>query len=534
MRLYLMGELWRKLRCRNEIISKIVLVAVSMAFAAWVAYQYDIFPNSPGVPVQEHVIELDESLALCALLCVILLVISWRSLIAQRREVARRTDAERRARELAHRDILTGLANRREFERELSAVIIAPRLADRVHAVLMLDLNNFKRVNDIYGHGNGDEVLVAAARRLEQAVRQGDLVARLGGDEFAIVARHLSGAEQATKIARRVVQEFGQPIVIGSVRHHVGIGVGIALISQSTESNTEILRQADMALYRAKIGRRSAFCFFDPSMDIQVRERDLIEGDLYSAITQGNIRSCYQPLIDLHTKHIVGFEALARWTHPTLGNISPERFISIAETCDLINELTEHLIREAVTAACQWPEDLILAVNIPPSQLRDDRLPSRIVTILREIGLSPRRLEIEVTESALVQDIKDVQVVLNKLRNAGIRIALDDFGTGYSSLYHLQNFHIDKIKIDRSFIANMETEPGAAAIVRALLGLGNGLGLTITAEGVEKKSQALALLSEGCQQAQGYLYGRAVSAIEVLDYIATDRAVLARGLSSIA
>lgn len=511
-----------------------IFLAALLVVSVWVTYEYNVFPKSPSVPTQEHVIELDEALALGTLACIGLLAISWRLLIAKQREVARRTDAERRAHELAHRDVLTGVANRREFERELKMAIEAPPRTDGAHAVLLLDLNNFKRVNDAYGHASGDEVLVTVAKRLEQAVRKGDLIARLGGDEFAIVARQLTGPEEATSIARRVLQDFDEPIVIGSVRHHVGVGIGIALISQGVHSGTEILHQADIALYRAKTGRCSAFRFFEPEMDAQAREHDLIERELHTAIADGAIHSLYQPLIDLQTKHIVAFEALARWKHPVLGDIAPERFIPIAESCDLINELTDQLIREAAAAACYWPDELTLAVNVSPSQLKDRGLSHRVLSILHETGLPPHRLEIELTESALVHDMEDAQAVLGELRQAGVRIALDDFGTGYSSLYHLRTFHIDKIKIDRSFIANMENEPGAAAVVRALLGFGNGLGLTITAEGVERLSQASVLLSEGCQQAQGYLYGCAVSATDVSRLIAADRAIAADGLTRIA
>ena len=518
-----MARLKPAIRHHRPIIQEGLFLLATFALAVVVAIEYDIFPNAPGVPPQEHVIELDEGLALAIFLCVALLVLSWRFLMLQRREVGRRIKAEHHARELALQDTLTGLPNRRRFEQELKAAIAAPPRSDGTHAVLLLDLNGFKHVNDVYGHGAGDEVLINVGMRLLRAVRDGDLVVRYGGDEFAILARQLAGAEEATSIALRIIKEFDQPITIGALRHQIGVGVGIALIPQDSRDDAEILRKADIALYRAKVEPGSALRFFDAEMDVHIRERDLIELELRGAIDTGAVYPCYQPLIDLRTSRIAGFEALARWTHPALGDLPPDRFIPIAESCGMITALTESLLRQAAGAACQWPEDVSLSFNISASQLKDHTLPDRILALLREAGLSPRRLEIELTEAALVSHLEGAREVLGALRDAGVRIALDDFGTGYSSLYHLRNFRVDKIKIDRSFIDNMEREPEAAPLLGALMGLGHGLGLTVTAEGVEKPAQAKALLELGCEQAQGYLYGRAVSAAGALDFIAAQR-----------
>ena len=506
-------------RYRTTIWESVLLLAV-MVVAALIAYEYDIFPNPPGVPTQEHVIEADEALALSTLLCLGLLALSWHFLLLQRREVARRIEAERRAHELAMQDALTGLPNRRRFDQELKDALSAPPHSHGAHAVFLLDLNAFKRINDLYGHGIGDEVLINIAMRLRRAARQEDLVTRFGGDEFAILARELAGSEDATNIALRVIKELDQPIATGPLKHHVGVAIGIALLPQDGRSEIEILRRADIALYRAKDEKpKSASRFFDADMDARTQERDLIERDLPGAISKGDVRPYYQPLVDLQTKHVVGFEALARWQHPTLGEVSPERFIPVAESCGLMTELTDHLLRQAARDAAGWPDSLTLSFNISPSQLKERTLGLRILTILAEAGLSPRRLEIELTESALVRDLAGAQDALTALRGAGVRIALDDFGTGYSSLYHLRNFKIDKIKIDRSFVDSMEREPEAYALVRALLGFGRGLGLTVTAEGVEKPAQAIALQQEGCQQAQGYLYSRAMSANDAIDFI---------------
>jgi diguanylate cyclase (GGDEF)-like protein len=507
--------IWRhRIILRDGFLLMALMVAVGL-----ITYRYEIFQNSTGLSTQEHVIKLDEAVGLAGLLCVGLLALSWHLFLSQRRELVRRIEAEQRARELALQDSLTGLPNRRQFEQELKAAIAGPPRTDGAHAVFLLDLNNFKHVNDVYGHGVGDEVLVNVAMRLRRAVREGDLLVRFGGDEFAILARQLAGAEEATSIALRVIRELDEPITAGSTRHKIGISVGIVLIPQDGENQAELMRKADMAMYRAKAEPTSATRFFEVNMDERIPERDLIERGLHTAIIDGAVQPYYQPLIDLRTNQVVGFEALARWTHPTLGKVPPDRFIPIAESCGLLNELTDHLLRKAAHAACQWPEDVILSFNISPSQLKDRTLGLRILSILGETGLSPRRLEVEITEYAVVRDLEGAQEVFGALRNAGVRIALDDFGTGYSSLYHLRNFKIDKLKIDRSFVTNMECDPVGGALVRALLGFGHGLGLTVTAEGVEQPTQAAILLQQGCEQAQGYLYGPAMPAADIISFM---------------
>jgi diguanylate cyclase (GGDEF)-like protein len=509
-------NLWSRLRrIRHSLLEGAFLFAF-MAAATLIAYEIDIFPNPLGLPLQDKEIELDEALALASLLCMGLLVLSWRLLLSQRREVARRIKAEREARELALHDVLTGLPNRRLFDQDLKAAIAAPPRSGGAHAVFLLDLNDFKRVNDIYGHGVGDEVLIEVSMRLVRATRAGDLVARFGGDEFAILAQQLAGSEDATSISLRVIKELDEPITAGSVQHKLGVGIGIALVPQDGQDAAEALRKADIALYRAKAESGSAVRFFEAKMDRRIRERDLVERELRDAIRKNQVEPYYQPIFDLRANQVVGFEALARWRHHLLGDVPPERFIPIAESIGLINELSDNLLRQAVSAAREWPDSVTLSFNISSLQLKDRSLGLRILSILAEAGFPPRRLEIELTEAALVRDLDAAQEILGALREAGVRLALDDFGTGYSSLYHLRNFKLDKIKIDRSFVENMEREPEAAALVRALLGLGLGLGLTVTAEGVEQTAQATALLGEGCQQAQGFLYSKAVSAAEAL------------------
>ncbi len=427
--------------------------------------------------------------------------------------MGRRILAEREARALALEDPLTGLPNRRQFDEALAHAVAAPPRAGASHAVLALDLNGFKKVNDVYGHLAGDEVLAQVALRLRQAVREGDLVARLGGDEFAVLATHIASSEAATGVARRIIEALEPPVLSSQGEHQVGAAIGIALSPQDGGVD-EILRKADIALYRAK-GGTSALCFFEPAMDAQVRERDHLERELRAAIGTPAMRPFYQPLVDLKSGTIIGFEALARWTHATLGEIPPDRFITIADDCGLIAPLTDDLLRQACAEAATWPRHLSLSFNVSPAQLRDMGLGLRLMGILAETGLAPQRLEIELTESALVRDLDAARHILGGIRDAGVRIALDDFGTGYSSLYHLRNFKLDKIKIDRSFIEAMAHDPESAAIVKALVGLGEGLSLAVTAEGVEDAEQRAMLIAQGCQEAQGFLFSRAVPAAEI-------------------
>ena len=507
------------MRYRTSIQDVLFLFAF-LAVAAFVAFEFDIFENAPGVPSKDYIIELDEALLLGAIVCVGLLGIAGRFLLLQNREVARRIAAERHARELAMQDALTGLPNRRQFDSELKAAVGAPPRAGGAHAVFMLDLNDFKAVNDVFGHAVGDEVLIHVAGRLKEAVRDGDLVARLGGDEFAVLALHLPGAEEAASIALRVIRELDRSIATGQTDHQIGVGIGIALIPQDGAADRDILRKADIALYRAKAERVSALRFFEQEMDTRVRERDFVERELRAAIKSHAIVPYYQPLVDLKSGAVIGFEALARWVHPVLGQVEPERFIAVAEDCGLIRQLSDQLLRRACRDAREWPNSVTLSFNISPVQLKDPAFGLRILSILAEAGLAPGRLEIELTESAVVRDLEAARDVLGSLRSAGVRIALDDFGTGYSSLYHLRNFEIDKIKIDRSFVESMQRDPKMAALVRALLGLGSGLGLTLTAEGVEQSGQAAALMQDGCQQAQGFLYSAAVPASETRAFFA--------------
>ena len=506
------------MRHKTKLLDGTVILMVTL-LALFYAYEVDVFANAPGEPVHERTLELDEVLAISALVCLGMTIFAVRRLLEARRETARRMDAEREARNLALHDVLTGLPNRRQFDEALAAACASPPRAGASHAVLMLDLNGFKRVNDVFGHPVGDEVLIHVSTRLSRAVRSGDLLARLGGDEFAILATHIGGPESATGLALRVIESLKRPVTAGGREHVIGSAIGVALTPQDGSDPAELVRKADIALYRAKDQGVSAMRFFEEEMDAHVRERDLIERELRAAIEAHAITPFYQPLVDLGSGRIRGFEALARWTHETLGEIKPERFIPVAEDAGLIGLLTDSLLTTACVQAVQWPAEVDLAFNVSPVLLRDPTFGLRLLATLGKSGLPPHRLELEITESALVRDLEAAQAALGALRQAGVRIALDDFGTGYSSLYHLRNFKLDRIKIDRSFVAAMTEDKDSAAIVKALVGLGVGLGLEVTAEGVETGAQRDLLTAQGCNQAQGFLYSEAVSGPEALKLI---------------
>ncbi|MBS1814048.1 MAG: EAL domain-containing protein [Acidobacteria bacterium] len=493
-------------------IADLTLVAATVIVGLYLAMSFDFFLQAGHETIQQETIELDEALLIGGVLAIGLLIFAFRRYREQKRESARRLAAEQHIRVLAFQDPLTGLPNRRQFDDALKAAIAAPPREGAVHAVLLLDLNGFKQINDVHGHGTGDEVLTITAQRLLSAMRDGDLVARLGGDEFAVLATHLADPEAATNIARRIIDALKDPIHIGSTKHMVGSGIGIALMPSDATAPEEILRKADLALYRAKEERRSAMHFFEDDLDARMRERDWLEQELRAAVTSGQIQTFFEPAVDLRTREITGFEASPRWLHPTAGEIGADRFIAIAEESGLIHELMDHILRQACVAAANWPSSVILSIDILPVQLKDKSLQLRVLDILSTTGFPAQRLEMEITESALVRDLEAAQIVLGGLRDAGVRIALDNFGTGYSSLYHLRNFKLDKIKIDSSFIRGMRSEQESADIVRALVGLAHGLGLTIAADGIEDHEQQSSLLLTGCEQGQGHLYSKSLSA----------------------
>ncbi|MFD2237139.1 putative bifunctional diguanylate cyclase/phosphodiesterase [Aureimonas populi] len=469
---------------------------------AYVAFEIEVFRTEGAMSDAQRRIALNESLLLGGILVLGLLIFAIRRYRDLRSEIARRSAAECKARELAYRDPLTGLANRREFEDSLRRAAAAPPEAGCSHAVFLLDLNGFKQINDTYGHGVGDEVLVICAQRLMSAVRQDAFVARIGGDEFVILAEHLLGPEAAASIAMRILHRFERPVATGHAEHPVSVGIGIALMPGDAQEAEEALRKADVALYRAKAERRSAFRFFEEEMDRLLREREAMERDLKRAMQGGRIEPRYRPSFDLGTGGVVGFEAVPCWTGDSGEEIPPERFLPIAQETGLIHELAAQVLEAACRAATRWPDAITLSMDVLPGQIKDRNLGQSILATLERTGLDPRRFEVEIAESTIVHDLEAAKAALGPLRSAGVGIALDNFGTGYSNLYHMREFRIDKVKIARRLVENMGEEE-ADRMVRALAGLGHGLGLAVSADGLDNTEELGLLLASGVREGQG-------------------------------
>jgi diguanylate cyclase (GGDEF)-like protein len=425
-----------------------------------------------------------------------------------------RHSAELEAEKLARHDPLTGLPNRRFFVETLGEVL-RTTTDDARSAVLMLDLDGFKSVNDAYGHAIGDQTLIEFAQRISIVMRAGAVLIRVGGDEFAVIVPNIKSLDDPTALARRIVAAVAEPFLIGQISTSVGVGVGIA-VAPSDGMDPEILVQrADRALYRAKSEGRSCIRFFEPDMDAHVERRVAIETELRAAVAAKLIVPYYQPVVAFEGNRVVGFEALARWKSDKFGWVAPDLFITVAEEIGIIGELGDQLLRQACIDARSWPPELTLAFNISAVQLRDPTIGLRALAILAETGFSPRRLELEITETALVDNIKIAQAVTGQLRQAGVRIALDDFGTGYATLSQLLSLKLDRIKIDRSFVDRLGKDKESTTIVRAVLGLASGFNLETTAEGLENDEQLALLRADGCLEGQGYLFGKAVPANNV-------------------
>ncbi len=493
----------------------IVILAISLVTFVYAA-STDLFEELHAFAAAHDDWQIDELFILFIVLSIAGLVYAIRRVRDLHNENRMRRAAEQQAQLLALHDALTGLPNRRFFREKLFDIVPAPDEPMRRAAVLMLDLDGFKSVNDMHGHPAGDRMLIDIAGRLTALVNDG-VVARLGGDEFAIILPTIDSPAQLTAFARRVIGVVEQPVMVGDIALAVGVGVsiGIAIAPDDGSEPDELVRRADLALYRAKESGRSSIRFFESNMDALVERRLLIERELRLALANDEVVPHYQPLVSLGGERVVGFEALARWTCPGIGDVPPNVFIQVAEESGLISALGDQLLRRACLDAKSWPADITLSFNISPIQLRDQGLGLRILSILAQTGLNPHRLEIEITESALVENMETAQRITDELRGAGVRVALDDFGTGYATLSQLLALQLDKIKIDRSFISHLGQNNESMVIVRAILGLASGFGLTTTAEGVETEQQLATLKANGCTEAQGYLFGRAIPANEV-------------------
>jgi diguanylate cyclase (GGDEF)-like protein len=424
-------------------------------------------------------------------------------------EISEREAAEARAQSLARHDPLTGLANRRHFLEELDRRLALVGDEPWAFALLFVDLDRFKPINDVHGHAIGDQLLQVIATRLSGCLRDDSFAARLGGDEFAVLIEDARDRDGVAAAARRVLHELAAPILVNGLKLTVGASIGIAMCPQDGRAAAELLQRGDAAMLRAKEDR-GAYKFFDSSIDEELKRKAALETELRAAIPNGDIVPYFQPVVRLDTGALAGFEVLARWPHTDRGMISPVEFIPVAEDAGLVDAMFWALLAQACRRALDAPGDFTLAVNISPSQVRDQWFPEKVLRTLRETGFPSHRLEIEVTESAMIGDMRRAESALMSLKNQGVKIALDDFGTGYSSLYLLRALPIDKLKIDRSFVATLTGDRENATIVRALVALGNALGLEVTAEGVEDAETAEALRSMGCEFAQGFLFGAAV------------------------
>jgi len=419
---------------------------------------------------------------------------------------------------MARHDALTRLPNRSLFAERIEQAVAEAALGPGF-AVFCIDLDNFKQINDTLGHPVGDGLLCAVADRLGACVREVDTVARLGGDEFAIIQTEVRSVEEAERLAQRIVECVGAPYELNGHRVIVGCSVGISLAPGDGTTREKLLQNADMALYRAKMDGRGRWRFFEPAMDANVQSRRALEIDLREAMEKDEFALFYQPIYDLRTDRISGFEALLRWQHPKRGAVPPDQFIPLAEEIGLITPLGEWVLNRACEQASGWPNELKVAVNVSPIQFRDPRLADVIVNALDRSGLAPHRLELEITESVLLGNSTETIATLHELKARGLRIALDDFGTGYSSLSYLRSFPFDKIKIDQSFVRDAAATKGSKLIVRAITSLGKSLGMTTTAEGIETVEQLNQMKAEGCNEAQGFLFSRPIPATELASTI---------------
>ena len=436
-------------------------------------------------------------------------------------DITERRRNEARIAHMARHDALTDLPNRtalREHGLDMLGKVRGDAETKRL-AILCLDLDRFKAVNDSHGHGAGDALLRAVSERLCARVRTGDLVARLGGDEFAVLHR-VAGEAGALALAERMIALVSTPYELEGYTVEIGMSVGIAIADDDADDIDRLLKNADTALYHAKGKGRGTACLFEAAMDETAQVRREVERDLADALKNGMFEVHYQPLVNLGSGQVTGMEALVRWRHPERGLISPATFIPVAEETGLIVALGEWVLNQACRDAVTWPDRLSIAVNVSAVQLRHRTFAQTVLLALAASGLQPDRLELEITESVLLDDTEANLETLHLLRRTGIRISMDDFGTGYSSLTYLRRFPFDKIKIDRSFVQDAGEATEADLIIRALVGLGSSLGITTLVEGIETEEQLAAVRAEGCLEAQGFLFSRPLPAREIAAMLA--------------
>jgi diguanylate cyclase (GGDEF)-like protein len=434
--------------------------------------------------------------------------------VATHEDVTEAVRAQQQIQFLGSHDALTGLPNRVALrERIREGLALARR--GQMFCLHYLDLDNFKPVNDAHGHPIGDLLLKQVVERLRTRLRESDTLARIGGDEFVVLQSQPDSPRQAADLARRLVEAMAQPFDLEGRQAYIGVSVGISLFPNDGEDADILLKNADLAMYRAKSEGRSTYRFFEPAMDARIQARRVLELDLRRAVAAGEFELHYQPQVCARTETITGCEALVRWRHPTRGMVPPLEFIALSEEIGVIVPLGAWVLEQACRDAVTWPKAINVAVNLSSTQFKGMSLVKTVVAALEATGLTPSRLELEITESVLLADSESTIATLDQLRALGVRIALDDFGTGYSSLSYLRSFPFDKIKIDRSFVKDFGKKNDCSAIVRAVAGLGAELGMTTTAEGVETAEQLRQIRSLGCTEVQGYYFGRPCPAREL-------------------
>lgn len=450
---------------------------------------------------------LPESVLTVVLMLVTVLILSIGSMtyVIDRQSTK---SAVERYRQLSLHDALTGLPNRSAFVERLGHMMEAPAArADRIY-ILSFDLDRFKEINDVHGHAAGDHVLRIAAERLGRRLRDGEFVARIGGDEFIAVTSRLFTHAEAEQMAARIIRDLCEPIGWEDMTLAIGTSIGISVFPDNAETIDDLLAQADTAMYRAKSIGSNQICFYDKSMDQAARERSALAMDMRAGLERGEFMLYFQQQNNTQTGEVVGFEVLLRWLHPKRGLVSPVEFIPIAERTGFIMELGDWVLRRSCQEAVKWGNPLRIAVNVAPKQLANANFPQHVRDILKETGLAPERLELEITESGIIADQQNALSIIRQLKAIGVKIAMDDYGTGYSSLSTLQLFPFDKIKIDRGFIDSVVENRQSAAIVRSTLILAQSLNIPVLAEGVENAEHLRFLQDEGCEQVQGYLYGK--------------------------
>jgi diguanylate cyclase (GGDEF)-like protein len=498
---------------RNEAHRDFLALGGFVLVAYFISLQLDLFDYLMHLAIKHEEWELDEIFAAALVSTIGLFLFGLSRSRATVRELRGRVAAEERAKEMAMHDALTGLPNRRHLGLVLRDFVAKARI-DQPLAVVAVDLDRFKPVNDLYGHTVGDQLLVRIAEMLREEAGDDGFAARLGGDEFILVLPHRSEDALLSKLTA-LVAAFDVPFKLLGHEVSVGATLGVAMAPTDGADAETLMRRADVALYRGKDDGRGRFAFFEAGMDERVHERAALENDLRLAVRAGQIEPHFQALVDLNSGDVLGYEILARWRHSERGLVPPDQFIPIAEETGLIGELTLSILDRACRDALAWPGVPRISLNISPVQLKDQALPQKLLKVLATCGFPASRLEIEVTEDALITDFDAARAILISLKNQGVHIALDDFGTGYSSLRHLRELPFDVLKIDRSFVQSMTESEEARTLIKTIVALAKNLGLGVTAEGIETEADATALRALGCELGQGYLYGKPAAGVAI-------------------